>query len=152
MSSKSADGKNIVTALRVEMRRSIQLLGSGTWSRKAMYAKAAKLAGITPRMARALFNWEQSASNGDRDFGAQNILAVREATQRIEAEKRAKAISEQKQAARDELAELRATVARLEARISRFDHIDPDFFSPMADADREILRAMDGTSRPVDRA
>lgn len=53
-----------------------------------------------------------------------------------------------REAARNELHELRTSIERLESRLAQ---IDPDFHRPSIDASRHHLRAMGGTSGTKDR-
>ena len=140
MSSNSDNaGARIVTAMQVEMRRAIKTLGDSSWSREQMYDRAARAAQITPRMAKALFNWEPSASGSDRHFSSVVIERVRAAVR--------KKLHEQEIAARDEYRAITQRIAVIEARLRQ---IDPDFFSPDADGLGEQLRRSGRQDRAVD--
>jgi hypothetical protein len=127
-----SSGEIVVSELALEMRRSIcTVAGTRGWqeNRKSWLAKAARKIGISPRQAQSLFYNEGNPR-------AELVERVRAAVRKRQVERTREA--------RNELAELNARIARVEAllRVS-----DPDFHQPEIDAAREMAGR---TNRTVD--
>jgi hypothetical protein len=97
-------------------------------NRTRWFERVARLAGITPRSARALFRGEPMGEV----FRTGVEAKLRAAKERLEA-----TTKRQQQAARDELAELQERLARIERHLLA---TDPDFYQPDANGHRELLR------------
>lgn len=126
---KSSEG-NVVSALALEMRRSIAALAgarSFTETRERWLERAARRAGISFRTAKALFYQEQ------RDPRASVVERVRDAAQRL---------------AKQEAADL---ASRFETIAAALDARDQDFHSDDVAALVGAARALRGLDRARDR-
>lgn len=136
MSAKSSfTGVRIVTAATVEAARLIREVAP---ARDGENVKSR----ITTAANRLRWKWSRAKAVWHADG------RVRIRVEELDQLRKHTAKAEMK-AASNELQELRDTVARL---MGRLDRIDADFYGPTADALRDQVRGLDGTSRPVDRA
>lgn len=133
MSAKSSfTGVRIVTAATLEAARLIREVAP---ARDGENVKSR----ITTAANRLRWKWSRARSvwhaDGRLRIRAEELDQLRKHTAKAEM-----------RAASNELQELRDTVARL---MGRLDRIDADFYGPTADALRDQVRGLDGTSRPV---
>lgn len=131
----SFSGVRIVTAATLEAARLIREVAP---ARDGENVKSR----ITTAANRLRWKWSRARSvwhaDGRLRIRAEELDQLRQHTAKAEMK-----------AASNDLQELRDTVARL---MGRLDRIDADFYGPTADALRDQVRGLDGTSRPVDRA
>lgn len=127
--------KSSMTTLAAEMREAVTFLG-GIAPRKRLFETAARRAGITFRQAKSLFYWEGNPRS-------EVVERVREAVRNRRKEELE---------AGDDLADLKARIARLESYLVT---TDPDMAGPQVSALRDSIGGLDGTrgahNRPVDR-
>lgn len=132
-SNKPESRSNVVTAVALEMKRSIWLLGGGSavhGNRDRLFEKAARKAGITFRQARSLFYGETV------DPKHSVVERVRNAVAALD--------RKNQEAARDEYRTLLARIERLEQALLVSD---ADFHGHQIDALRDVAR---GSDRPMD--
>ena len=109
-----------------EMRDLLLTVGGnirGDENRKAWLARVARAIGVSPRMARAA--WQNEIKDPEHKI----VWKLRAAVARHEAE------------AKNELAELRERLSRIERALIQ---VDPDFHSSDVDALRQQMRGMGG--------